>query len=374
MKRIIVVLLAISVMACAGPEKPKQSAKANADKSPVKNAIFLIGNDMGLAQVSKAMQLRDEPLNLERAEYLGLIKASSSEEVIKDSAVSATAFSIGVKTYNGAVSLDANGRATKAILELLSAGGYATGLIATSGITDATPASVYAHVESRENYYAIAEELVDAPVSLFIGGSEDQFDKRSNEKKGKPDDRNLVKEMKSKGVTMITNLDALKNATGRVGYSTAAQHPESIKKGRGDYLPKSIQPSIDFLVKQSDKGFFMMVEGSQIDWGGHVNDLEYTVSELYDFDQAVGATMEFAERDGNTLVLITADHETGSVSLPTSDIESEEPYSEAGHAYSSIDHTSTMVPVYAFGKGAETFAGVYENTAIYHKLLGALGR
>lgn len=374
MKKLIVVLLSISVMACSGGNDTKPNAKATVDTAPVKNVIFLIGDGMGLAQVSKAMQQRDKPLNLEQAQYIGLSKTSSSKEVITDSAAGATAFSIGVKTYNGAIGIDANSRSKKTLLEMLAAEGYATGVIATSGITHATPASFYAHVDSRENYYAIAEELVDAPVNLFIGGGEDHFDKRINETKGIPDDRNLVKEMESKGVTLINNLNALKKATGRVGYFTAGEHPESIKKGRGDYLPKSIKPSIDFLIKESNKGFFMVVEGAQIDWGAHANDLEYTMNELYDFDKAVGAAIKFAEKDGNTLVLITADHETGGLTLPTSDIKSEEPYSKAGHAFSTIGHTSAMVPVYAYGKGAEEFAGVYENTAIYHKLLSVMGK
>jgi alkaline phosphatase len=373
-KLIVVLLLSISVMACSGENDTKQQAKQTLDATPVKNVIFLIGDGMGLAQVSKAMQLRDEPLNLEKASYTGLMKTSSAKEVITDSAAGATAFSIGVKTFNGAIGLDGNGRSKKTLLEMLAADGYSTGLIATSGITHATPASFYAHVDSRENYYSIAEAMVNAPVNLFIGGAEDHFDKRSNEKRGKPDDRNLVKEMEAKGVTFINNLGALEKATGRVGYFTAGQHPDSIIKGRGDYLPKSIQPSIDFLQKETKQGFFLVVEGSQIDWGGHANDLDYVISELYDFDKAVGAAIKFAERDSNTLVLITADHETGGLTLPTSDIESDEPYSEAGHAFSSIGHTSTMVPVYAFGRGAEKFTGVYENTAIYHKLVGLLGK
>jgi alkaline phosphatase len=374
MKNLIVVLLLISVMACSGANDSKHKGQVKVDKTPVKNVIFLIGDGMGLAQVSKAMQTRDEPLNLEKANYIGLMKTSSSKQVITDSAAGATAFSIGVKTFNGAVGLDGNGRSKKSLLEMLAADGYSTGLIATSGITHATPASFYAHVESREDYYSIAEALVSAPVNLFIGGGEDHFDKRSNEKRGEPDDRNLVKEMEAKGVTFINNLAALEKATGRVAYFTAGEHPDSVIKGRGDYLPRSIKPSIDFLQKESTVGFFMVVEGSQIDWGGHANDIDYAISELYDFDKAVGAAIKFAEKDGNTLVLITADHETGGLTLPTSDIESDEPYSEAGHAFSSIGHTSTMVPVYAYGKGAEKFAGVYENTAIYHKLLSVLGK
>lgn len=370
MKKLVVILFSVTVMACS---ESKTIAQGKIDKTPVKNVIFLIGDGMGLAQVSKAIQQRDEPLNIEKANYIGLIKTSSSKEVITDSAAAATAFSTGVKTYNGAIGLDQNGRSQKTLLELLAEKGYATSLIATSGITHATPASFYAHVESRQQYYSIAEELVDAPVSLFIGGAEDHFDNRIDESRGAPDDRNLLKEMAANDVTFINALDELKKVSGRVGYFTADGHPESVNNGRSDYLAKSIQPSIDFLQQESNKGFFMMAEGAQIDWGAHANDLDYTMSELYDFDKAVGAAMEFAKKDGNTLVLITADHETGGLTLPTSDTTGNEPYSKAGHAFSTAGHTSAMVPVYAYGKGAEAFAGVYENTEIYYKLLKVMG-
>lgn len=371
MKKLIALFFAVNVMACTQHQLPSSSPEPSL---VAKNVIFLIGDGMGLAQVSKAMQLQEEPLNLERAAFIGLSKTSSSKQVITDSAAGATAFSIGEKTFNGAIGIDANGALKTTLLEILSVEGFSTGVIATSGITHATPASFYAHVDDRENYYAIADDMLNSSVTLFIGGSKEHFDKRTDEDKGTPDTRNLVEEMQAKGVTLVDSLSALSGVSGRVGFFTADDHPKSVAKGRDDYLPKSIAPSIAHLQKESDVGFFMMVEGSQIDWGGHLNELDYVMTELVDFDKAVGVAMDFAMKDGNTLVLITADHETGGLTLPTSDIESDDPYSEAGHAFSSQGHTSVMVPVYAFGKGAENFSGVYENTAVYQKILSALGK
>lgn len=373
MKKIILVLLTASLMACGG-DKSSHKKNVNADVGIAKNIILLIGDGMGLAQVSKTIQLQSDALNLERATIIGLSKTTSSKEVITDSAAGATAFSIGEKTFNGAIGVSKSGKSKQTILERLAKQNYATGLIATSSITHATPASFFAHRQTRENYYGIAEDMVNAPVTLFIGGGQDHFDKRSNAKKGTPDERNLIAEMATAGVTMVSKLESLKNTTGRAGFFIAGGHPDSILKGRGDILPRSIQPSIDYLQKQSDNGFFMVVEGSQIDWGGHENNLDYTLSELIDFDAAVGMALDFAERDGNTLVVITADHETGGLTLPTSNIKADEPYAEAGHAYSTIGHTSTMVPVYAYGKGAENFSGVYENNEIYAKLLRSIGK
>lgn len=373
MKKIILILLTASLVACGG-DKPA-SKHAHSDDSPIaKNIIFLIGDGMGLAQVSKAIQLSEEPLNLERANIVGLSKTPSSKEVITDSAAGATAFSIGEKTFNGAIGVDKSGKTKETILERLAKQNYSTALIATSSITHATPASFFAHRQTREDYYAIAEDMVKAPVTLFIGGGQDHFDKRNNTKKGSVDERDLVAEMSAEGVTMISSLKGLKSVKGRVGYFTAGGHPESVLKGRDDILSKSIMPSIDYLQRQSDSGFFMVVEGSQIDWGGHENNLDYAISELMDFDKAVGKALDFAERDGNTLVVITADHETGGLSLPTSDVKAKKPYADAGHHYSTHGHTSTMVPVYAFGKGAENFAGVYQNNDIYAKLLKSIGK
>jgi alkaline phosphatase len=369
MKKIILVILTASLVACGG-DKPENKT----DSPLAKNIIFLIGDGMGLSTVSKATQLHKEALNLERATVIGLSKTSSAKETITDSAAGATAFSIGEKTFNGAIGVSNSGKSKETILERLAKQNYATGLIATSSITHATPASFYAHRQSRENYYAIAEDMVDAPVTLFIGGGQDHFDKRTNGKKGTPDERDLIAKMKSNGVTMLSDLASLRTANGRVGYFTAGSHPDSILKGRNDILPRSIQPTIKYLKKQSEQGFFMMVEGSQIDWGSHENNLEYTLSEFMDFDAAVGEALDFAERDGNTLVVITADHETGGLTLPPSDMKAETPYAEAGHHFSTIGHTSEMVPVYAFGKGSEHFAGVYENNEIYAKLLQAIGK
>lgn len=371
MKQIIILLLGV-LSACAPYQVPTTSEKSVAIRSP--NVIFFIGDGMGLAQVSAAIQESDKPLHLEGAEAIGLIKTASSAQQITDSAAAATAFSIGEKTVNDSVGVGADGVPKETILELLAGRGYATGVIATSTITHATPASFYAHVKQRGNYYKIAEALVAAPVTLFIGGGRNHFDKRSDPKKGMPDERNLLNEFTSQGGTLINSIDQLAQQRGRVGLFIADDDPAPRAEGRGDILQGSIEPSINYLRSQSEKGFFMLVEGSQIDWGGHMNDFAYANSELLDFDSALGAALAFARSDGNTLVLVTADHETGGLTLPTSDIESADPYSDASYEYSTIGHTATMVPVYAFGRGAENFSGVYDNTEIYSRLVLTLSQ
>jgi len=343
------------------------------DSAPIaKNIILMVGDGMGLTQISAAMQASSKPLHLERANVIGLIKTGTAKEQITDSAASATAFATGLKTLNGAVGVDEAGEAQETILESLGKAGYATGLIATSTITHATPASFYAHQKSRQHYYEIAADMVNAPLNLFVGGGKSHFYERNDAKRGERDDRNILTELENIGFSFVNSVAELESTSGKVAYFLADEQPKSVEDGRGDVMPKSIRPSINSLLKQSDAGFFLMVEGSQIDWGGHANRISYVLSELYDFDQAVGHALDFAAADGNTLVIITADHETGGLSLQAADTNNKNAYNRASEKFATTGHTSTMVPVFAFGPGAELFSGVYENTAIYNKMYKAL--
>jgi alkaline phosphatase len=138
--------------------------------------------------------------------------------------------------------------------------------------------------------------------------------------------------------------------------------------GRGDMLPVATEQAIK-LLDQQPKGFFMMVEGSQIDWGCHQNNTDYVVTEVLDFDMAVGKALEFAQKDGETLVVITGDHETGGMALTAGDFRT----GKVEAVYGTEDHTAVMIPVFAFGPGAELFSGIYENTDIFRKMKEALG-
>ncbi|WP_201741474.1 alkaline phosphatase [Sinomicrobium soli] len=334
-----------------------------------KNVILMIGDGMGVTQVSSGIY-RNKSLHVERIANIGFSKTSSSSELITDSAAGATAFSIGEKTYNGAIGVDKDGKPKETLLELLGNDGYATGLIATCAITHATPASFFAHQLKRSMENEIAADMVNAPVNLFIGGGKKYFENRVDSKKKPFDNRNIIRELEDKGFSFIDDLDALKTTAGKVGYFIADDQPESILKGRDDILPRSIAPSVRHLQKESDKGFFLMVEGSQIDWGGHANDAEYIITEMIDFDQAIGKALDFAEEDGNTLIVITADHETGGYSLPAR----EGNYNELDGKFTTGGHTGVMVPVFAYGPGSEAFRGIYDNHQIYHKIRQVLGK
>ncbi|GHA01398.1 alkaline phosphatase [Arenicella chitinivorans] len=372
-KKFFTFSLALSLSAC-GSDSAKQS-QLPSDVAPgtTQNIILMVGDGMGLTQISAAIEEHSRKLEMERFQVVGLSKTRSAKEQITDSAAGATAFSTGVKTYNGAIGVDQHGRARETILELLGNKGYATGLIATSVITHATPASFYAHEDSRQNYYQIAADMKKAPLDLFIGGGRKHFENRTDPNNGKTDDRNLIEEMQTSGFSFVNSLAELRKAKGKVGYFLADGHPDPILKGRGDILPRSIPTAISHLRSRTERGFFLMVEGSQIDWGGHENKIDYVISELIDFDEAVGKALDYAEANGNTLVIVTADHETGGLTLagePGEDGKTS--YTKAGRQFASHGHTSAMVPVFAYGPGSELFAGVYDNNEIHAKMMQAL--
>jgi len=133
--------------------------------------------------------------------------------------------------------------------------------------------------------------------------------------------------------------------------------------GRGDFLPDATQLALQSL-STNKNGFFLMVEGSQIDWGGHANEADYVVTELLDFEKTMGVVLDFAKSNGETLIIVTADHETGGYTL-ASDGDN---YNKIKGVFSTDGHSATMVPVFSYGPGSEVFGGIYENTEIYHKI------
>jgi len=353
---IILAVSSFSLMSCQS-HVIDQDVK---EKQP-KNIILLIGDGMGLAQVEAAMTASKKTLNIERCSDTGFAKTSSSDEYITDSAAAATAIACGIKTYNGAIGVDSLGNDTKSILEYAEEAGLATGLVATSTITHATPASFIAHDDSRQHYEAIARDFLDIDTDVFIGGGLDHFANRK-------DSINLVEILESNGYQIALNTQELEQIkSGKlVGLLNNESMPR-ITEGRQEMLLKSGEKAIEIL-SQNEKGFFLMIEGSQIDWGGHDNDIEYVVSELLDFDQVVGAALDFARQDGNTLVIVTADHETGGLTILGEEIMS----NSLATKFSTTHHTAVMVPVYAYGPQADKFAGVYENNTLFHKMMNAL--
>jgi alkaline phosphatase len=354
---LILILLGTTVISCGTTKK-----LASEGTPEIKNIILMIGDGMGLPDVYAAMTVSDKPLNIERCNFIGLQKTFSADNYITDSGAAGTALATGIKTKNGAIGMDSQGNRIKSILEIAEEHGLSTGLVSTSSVTHATPASFIAHQSSRGSYEDIAKDFLKTDIDVFIGGGYDHFAKRA-------DKLNLVDSLKFRGYEVDTALNlVLKSSSGKLAGFTASVHNPYRLKGRGDMLPESSAKAIDILSKNK-KGFFLMIEGSQIDWAGHANFADTLVDETLDFDKAVGVALDFAKKDRHTLVVITADHETGGVTITDGDIETH----RVKLNFSTTSHTAVMVPVYAYGLGAEIFNGIYDNTDVFKKIMTSFG-
>lgn len=330
-----------------------------------RNVILMIGDGMGLSQISAGMYLNNNQLYLEQFPVIGLQKVYSADNLITDSAAGATAFACGIKTNNGYLGVDTKGQPVKSILEEAEGRGLATGMVVTSTIVHATPAAFIAHVPDRNRYEDIAKAIVQSDIDLIIGGGMKYFIQRQ-------DQRNLLQELLDKNYTLedfskepLTNL-AL-NFDHNLAYFTASGDPAPYMKGR-DYLIPASTLAVNFLRRRGEKGFFLMIEGSQIDWGAHANNAPYMISEMIEFDEAIGAVLDFAKSDGNTLIIVTGDHETGGFSINQGSTRD-----SIIAAFTTDYHTGTLIPVFAYGPGSELFSGVYENNTIYNRMKMALG-
>jgi len=327
----------------------------------VRNVILMIGDGMGLNHMYAAYTVSKDSLAIERCQYVGLAKTHAANGYNSDSAAAGTAIACGEKTNNGMVGVRPDGSHLKSMLEYAADNGLSTGMVVTCELTHATPASFVAHVKSRSENENIAMDLMRSKINVAIGGGRKYFEKRS-------DGQNLTDSMKSKGFRIAYTMDEVKATHEGNLLALLADVSLETYPARGEMLPEAVNTSIN-LLNQNKKGFFLMVEGSQIDWAAHDNSQEKVVNETLDFDRAVKVAFDFAKRDGNTLVIVTADHETGSMGILNGNLQT----GDLNATFSSKGHTGVPVPVYSFGPGAEKFTGIFDNTEFLPKVLSLLG-
>lgn len=352
--------------ACSASREAKSPAPPPVFSERPKNIILLIGDGMSVAQVSAGLYWSGVGKSVfERFPIVGFHKSYSHNDLITDSAAGATAFACGEKADNNAVGvLPPDNQPCQTILEDLDARGWATGMLVTCSATHATPAAFIAHVDIRAFTEKIALSYLQTSLDCFVGGGEDAFNAR-------PDRRNLEDSLKQRGYVIRRSASFKRlplDGSRPFMVFTAGYEPGTASAGR-HYLPDATRIAPPFLSLRSEKGFFLMVEGSQIDWACHANDKNWLRAEQLDFEATVRAALDFAATDGQTLVLVTGDHECGGLSLNA----------ESGNrrvfapAFSERLHTGVLVPVFAYGPQAELFSGIYENTALHEKMYEALG-
>jgi len=368
-----IVIILFVCLACSNSQEVevKQTSTSNSERLPlvketkIKNVILLIADGTGLAQISSgqlSLVGADGYLNLQRMPIIGIIKTQSADALITDSAAGATAYSCGMKTNNGMIAFLPDESHCKTLLEIAEEKGMSTGLVATSTITHATPASFAAHVRSRGNQTGIAEQYVNSEVEVFLGGGREFFIPKDQEGSSRNDNRNLIEEFESKGYEYLSNADEMKNSTSEkiLGlFANGGMESENRSPSLGDMTTTALSK-----LQTNEKGFFLMVEGSQIDWAGHGNDAEYAIREMKDFDEAVKVALDFAEKDGETLVVLTADHETGGMTMMSS---SEDP-KKLRVEWVTDYHTAVPIALMAYGPNAIHFSGWNDNTDIGIKI------
>ena len=330
----------------------------NGKSAPVapKNVVVMIGDGMGTAQVYSLILTSNEKTSFERFPYTGFSITKSASNEITDSAAGGSAIANGNKTNNGVVGMTSDSIPVPSMLEILAEKGKKTGVVVTCSVTHATPADFIAHNISRKNNEEIALEISDKEkLDVLFGGGKKYFTERK-------DNEDLIEKMWKKGWNIYDSLPQITDNNARTMVLTCRKHMKKASE-RGDYLPKATAKALEML--DNEKGFFLMVEGSQIDFACHDNDSATMVDEMRDFDQAINVVLDFAEKDQNTLVIVTADHETGGLSI----IDPEGKYTKTNFHFSTGSHSAVFVPVFSYGPGAERFSGVMDNTEIISKIL-----
>ncbi len=364
---IILAVLLLPLISCDSSSQSQMESANVEETSGPKNIILLIGDGMGYPQITAAKYAHGN-LNMTSMPYNGTIYTRSHDSKVTDSASSATAFACGYKTINGMLGVLPDGTTpVQSIAHYANELGKTTALMATSRITHATPAAFAIHHDDRGEEYIIAEKFVDSGIDMLLGAGSEYF---LPESAGgtRPDDRNLISEMEEMGYLYLDSEEELSQISGQnqvVAFLESGDLAPAAE--RGDQAGQLVDAALNQL-SQDEDGFFMMIEGSQIDWQGHANEAELMIEELMDFDTVIGSVLDFAEQDGNTLVIVTADHETGGLTLPSAE------GGELSYHYSTGGHTAEHVPLFSYGPSAEVFQGTYDNTEIARKMFSIWGK
>jgi alkaline phosphatase len=331
------------------------SFKVDGKNTRVRNVILLIGDGMGHGAVNAAMYANGGSLTMTNLRTFGLVRTQSADNFTTDSAASGTAYATGRKTKNGFVGKDTARVNIPNIPELLTPLGYACGVVSTDDLNGATPAAFFAHQAARGDKEEIWADLPASALKFASAGTQSTFESMPV----------LTQDAIKKTFTVVYDpADPAVAASDRLLYL-----PESVHLDRGNYLPATTQMAIDYLSKHSKKGFFLMVEGARIDKHEHANELPETLAETLDFDKAVEAAVRFAEKDGHTLVIISADHETGATILNGGNLET----GFVRTVFGSGSHSPMMVPLFAYGPHSRDFGCTQENSDVAIKILSLLG-
>lgn len=339
------------------------------DETRPRNVILMIGDGMGIGQLSAASAILHGPdgaLAVESAPVSCLVRTYAGDNLTTDSGAASTAMATGHKAPKTAISLFADGRVPVTLMEAAKTSGLATGLLTTSGLADATPAGFLVHAEDRYQYAQIFSAILDSKNDILMGGT------WIYHHKAKHDEPYLELVDKVVELGTASGYHVVRDASGLAGTPRpvlALFDPRGESaSGHGPELVVTTEFLLDGL-ERSNGGFFALIESELTDEHGHNNNIAGVVEAVREFDEAVGFAVAWAEGRGDTLVLVTADHDTGGLGI----VDGEYSDGVAEVRWASDIHTAQWVPLFAFGPGAEQFNGVIENSDIgvlVAKLLG----
>ena len=364
MKKYGLFLAALFILSgCCGQQEKAQQ---------VENVILMIGDGMGVAQVTQLIIENGlKPVAMERADAVGLVRTFSANNRVTDSAAGGTAIATGTKTLNGRIGRDPHGNDLYSILHHAQEAGYPTGLVVTVDLFDATPSAFYAHVHDRDSRDTITLQLLASGIDVAMGGGRTYLDERA-------DGRVLTDEFRDAGYRVAFDMNETADvADGRLLAVLAPDVMPYHIHSRGDYLPQATTKALEILsanrTARNSRGFFLMVEGSEIDYAGHDNLTDELTGEMRDFERAVKTAFDYADRTPGTLVVVLADHETGGLTAPSGSSDFTARESGIDYRFSTGSHTASLVPLFAYGTGAQEFSRVLDNTdvsAILAQLMG----
>ena len=366
-----------------------------AEKPQVKNIIYLIGDGMGFGAVSSLLLSEDSVTGFEQAPVIGLSETCSANNYVTDSPAGGTALACGIRTKNGYLGVDPEGKPLTSILRKAQAMGKRSGIVVNTVLTEATPAAFYAGVTSRSMSFDIAKQFTESGVDVAIGAGLEPFIKR-------PDSLDLTATLINKGYDVHLDWKTVlgttskkfvgilpmgdvhrRNESGNTTASAAdgaevclAAKLAASSEENGDttrlseptvYLEKATAKALEVLSNDNRQGFFLMIESAIIDGYGHNNDSEGMIEEMKEFDNTLCQLVAYVNQHPETLLVVTADHETGGtgVSYKSYEVGSTAPVQLS---FSTKGHTGTVVPVFAYGAGAEAFAGIMKNTDLPKKM------
>lgn len=321
----------------------------------VKNIIFMIGDGMGLEQISAAWVCNGGKLNLDNFTNVGIQRTYSANKLVTDSAAAGTALATGHKTDNGMISMTPDTVAVKSLAEEAMEKGKRTGAAVTCRVNDATPAVFFSHSETRKNQEDIVEQMAGSGVYFLAGGGTKFWRDRE-------DGKDISEDVKARGYSYVETKEDLMAVDNGPVIALMDSYELKPSLDRGDILPASVTKALELL--DNRKGFFLMIEGSMIDDGGHDNKAGHTMEEIFDFDRTLGIVLEWAAKDGQTLVIVTADHATGGMTLLSGSIDEK----RIRVNYSTTGHNGIALPVFAWGPHSEDFVGIYENTELSDRI------